>query len=112
MDKNTLLERTDVQETSYSEKTFKNLLYVEKIIPTSDSILVGTGSTYSNPKLREMFGEAYKGDLDFSLSREYIWKNPEIGNILRFSEKFEIGAITEEVDMKRRKILPDSYVFL
>jgi hypothetical protein len=101
-----------MHRTSYSPATLDNLLYGIRICGDVDNtVLVGTGACYFTPEMKEYFGEVYDRDIDLAVTKEFLKTKKNFEDYL-FSEGFLKGAITEKIAPKKRRVLPDSYVFM
>lgn len=109
--KNKIIEQRKYARTSLGKKAQENLKYALKILGSKDCVVVGTASNYLDGTMKEIFGEEYSRDIDISITKKYLEKRKNLEDKL-YAEGFVKGAVTEEVNEKRRKVLPDSYVFM
>ena len=91
------------------KKARENLKYLLKILGSKDCVVVGTASNYLTENMRNFFGEKYSGDIDITISKEYLGKNLE--NLL-YAEGFVKGIVIKKANKNKKSILPESYVMM
>ncbi len=98
------------RNTSLSEKPLRNLEKMYSFFG-SEFMLVGTASNYVSDTMRKFFGEMYNGDIDIGVPKEY-WETHTNAEDELYARGFVKGAVTEQIDERRRRILKDSYVLM